>query len=56
LVNSPGLSAMRGQARPEQPAMIGRHPRRRLPQPLYHRGRILDAGEREHEHLRGYQP
>ena len=50
------LAAMHGQARPDQPPIISQHPRIRVPQPLPHRGRILDVGEQERQRLRGHQP
>ena len=55
-VSSPGLSAMRGPPRPDQKVMNGRHPRPRIAQPLHHRDRTLDVGERKRERLRGHQP
>ena len=50
------LAAMRGQGRPDQPVMIGQHPRPRVPQPRRHRGGTLDVGEQERERLRGHSP
>ena len=48
------LAAMSGQALPDQPVMIGQHPRPRVPQPRHHRGGTLDVGEQERERLRGH--
>ena len=50
------LAAVRGQGPPDQPVMIGQHPRPRVPQPLRHRGGTLDVGEQECERLRGHSP